>query len=72
MKCWAYQPVAGSKTAWVPCVQESEEGSKFCGRHGAAITGAMMGMIVRLEGGGGGRKQNRRRGQRSSEPKEVS
>lgn len=75
-RCWAYQPVAGSKTAWVPCVREAEEGSRFCGRHGAAITGAMLGMLERLEGRMtsrmSGRMSGRRRGQAEKERKEVS
>jgi len=55
-RCWAYQLIAGSKTAWVPCVREAAEGSNYCGRHGAAITGAMLGMLTRLEEDGDKRK----------------
>ena len=72
MNCWAYQPVAGSKTAWVPCVREAAEGSKFCGRHGVAITGAMLGMLMPRKGVGALLARSRRRGAEASERKEES
>jgi hypothetical protein len=37
--------------AWIPCVRRAEEGSEFCRRHGDAIFGAMLGVLVRTEPG---------------------
>jgi hypothetical protein len=48
-KCWAYQPIAGSRTAWVPCARMAEEGARFCRAHGRAIEGAVLGALVRAE-----------------------
>ena len=45
-KCKAFYPIAGSRTAWIPCAQGAEAGSNFCRRHGDAIFGAMLGAIV--------------------------
>jgi hypothetical protein len=45
-KCKAYYPIAGSRTAWIPCVQKAEAESRYCRRHGDAIFGAMLGAIV--------------------------
>ena len=48
-RCWAYQAIAGSRNAWVPCVREAEEGSRFCARHGRAIEGAVLGALIHAE-----------------------
>ena len=48
-KCWAYQAIAGSRTAWVPCVREAEERSRFCAWHGRAIEGAVLGALMHAE-----------------------
>jgi len=45
-KCKAFYPIAGSRTAWIPCVRKAERGSGFCRHHGDAIFGAMLGAIV--------------------------
>jgi hypothetical protein len=45
-KCKAFYPIAGSRTAWIPCVRKAEEGTGFCRRHGDAIFGVMLGAIV--------------------------
>ncbi len=45
-KCKAFYPIAGSRTAWIPCVQKAEAGSEYCRQHGDAIFGAMLGAIV--------------------------
>ena len=45
-KCKAFYPIAGSRTAWIPCAQKAEAGSVYCRRHGSAIFGAMLGAIV--------------------------
>ncbi len=45
-KCKAFYPIAGSRTAWIPCVRKAEAESGFCRRHGEAIFGAMLGAIV--------------------------
>lgn len=45
-KCKAFYPIAGSRTAWIPCVRKAERESGFCRRHGDAIFGAMLGAIV--------------------------
>jgi hypothetical protein len=45
-KCKALYPIAGSRTAWVPCVRKAERGSEFCRRHGDAIFGAMLGAVI--------------------------
>ncbi len=42
----AFYPVAGSRTAWIPCAQKAESESGFCRRHGDAIFGALLGVIV--------------------------
>jgi hypothetical protein len=49
-RCWAYTPIAGSRTAWVPCVREAERESRFCKRHGDAVTGAFLGALEHAEG----------------------
>jgi len=48
-RCWAYQAIAGCRSAWVPCVREAEEGSRFCSRHGRAIEGAVLGALIHAE-----------------------
>jgi hypothetical protein len=48
-KCWAYQAIAGSRNAWVPCVRRAEEGSRFCSRHARAIEGAVLGALMHAE-----------------------
>ena len=45
-KCKAFYPIAGSRTAWIPCVRKAEVGTGFCRRHGDAIFGVMLGAIV--------------------------
>ena len=45
-KCKAFYPIAGSRTAWIPCAQKAEAGSGYCRRHGDALFGAMLGAIV--------------------------
>ncbi len=45
-KCKAYYPIAGSRTAWIPCVRKAEAESGFCRRHGDAIFGALLGALV--------------------------
>jgi hypothetical protein len=45
-KCKAFYPIAGSRTAWIPCVRRAEAGSRYCRQHGDAIFGAMLGAIV--------------------------
>ncbi len=45
-KCKAFYPIAGSRTAWIPCARKAEEGTGFCRRHGDAIFGVMLGAIV--------------------------
>ena len=45
-KCKAFYPIAGSRTAWIPCVQRAEKETGFCRRHGDAIFGVMLGAIV--------------------------
>ena len=48
-RCWAYQAIAGSRSAWVPCVRMAEEGSRFCARHARAIEGAVLGALMHAE-----------------------
>jgi hypothetical protein len=48
-QCWAYQAIAGSRNAWVPCVRRAEEGSRFCARHARAIEGAVLGALMHAE-----------------------
>ena len=48
-RCWAYQAIAGSRSAWVPCVRMAEEGSRFCARHARAIEGAVLGALIHAE-----------------------
>jgi hypothetical protein len=48
-KCWAYQAIAGSRSAWVPCVRSAEEGSRFCSRHARAIERAVLGALMHAE-----------------------
>ena len=48
-RCWAYQAIAGSRSAWVPCVRLPEEGSRFCTRHARAIEGAVLGALMHAE-----------------------
>jgi len=45
-KCVAFQPLAGSRTAWVPCARKAEAGSAFCRKHGDAAFGMMLGALV--------------------------
>ncbi len=48
-KCWAYQAIAGSRMAWVPCARLAEDGSRFCSRHARAIEGAVLGALIHAE-----------------------
>ena len=48
-RCWAYQAIAGSRMAWVPCVRMAEDGSRFCVRHARAIEGAVLGALMHAE-----------------------
>lgn len=48
-RCWAYQAIAGSRSAWVPCVRMAEMGSRFCSRHARAIEGAVLGALMHAE-----------------------
>jgi hypothetical protein len=48
-RCWAYQAIAGSRSAWVPCVRAAEDGSRFCSRHARAIEGAVLGALMHAE-----------------------
>jgi hypothetical protein len=48
-KCWAYQAIAGSRMAWVPCVRMAEDGSRFCARHARAIEGAVLGALMHAD-----------------------
>ena len=48
-RCWAYQAIAGSRSAWVPCARMAEEGSRFCTRHARAIEGAVLGALMHAE-----------------------
>jgi hypothetical protein len=48
-RCWAYQAITGSRSAWVPCVRTAEEGSRFCSRHARAIEGAVLGALIHAE-----------------------
>jgi hypothetical protein len=48
-KCRAFYPIAGSRTAWVPCVRKAEKGSRFCRRHGDTIFGVVLGALVYAE-----------------------
>src|SRR5882762_3495125 len=48
-KCWAYQAISGSRSAWVPCVRRAEHGSRFCARHGRAVEGAVLGALMHAE-----------------------
>ncbi len=50
-KCRAFYPIAGSRTAWIPCAQKAEAESGFCRRHGDAIFGAMLGAMVSAKAG---------------------
>jgi hypothetical protein len=45
-KCIAYTPIAGSRSAWLPCLRAVEVGERFCRRHGDAITGAVFGALM--------------------------
>lgn len=48
-KCSAFYPIAGSRTAWLPCVRKAQLGSRFCRRHGDAVLGAMLGALAYAE-----------------------
>ena len=48
-KCWAYQAITESRSAWVPCARMAEEGSRFCTRHARAIEGAVLGALMHAE-----------------------
>ena len=48
-RCWAYQVIAGSRSAWVPCARTAEDGSRFCARHARAIEGAVLGALIHAE-----------------------
>jgi len=45
-KCKAYYPIAGSRTAWIPCLRDAEPETGFCRRHGDAIVGAWLGAVI--------------------------
>ena len=45
-KCQAFYPIAGSRSAWLPCVRKAEAGSVFCKKHGDTIVGVMLGALV--------------------------
>jgi hypothetical protein len=45
-QCKAFSPIAGTRMAWIPCVQKAERGSSFCRKHGNAILGAVLGALV--------------------------
>jgi hypothetical protein len=42
-KCKAFTPIAGSRSAWLPCRGKAQPGSAFCKKHSDAIFGAMLG-----------------------------
>jgi hypothetical protein len=44
--CRAFSLIAGSRTAWVPCVREAEVREKYCRRHGEAVAGVLLGEVV--------------------------
>jgi len=48
-RCWAYQPIAGSRTAWVPCMRKAEAGVRLCRKHQDAIAGVVLGALVHGE-----------------------
>jgi len=48
-RCWAYRAIAGSRSAWVPCVRMAEDGSRFCARHARAIEGAVLGALMHAD-----------------------
>jgi len=48
-RCWAYQAIAGSGSAWVPCARRAEDGSRFCSQHARAIEGAVLGALMHAE-----------------------
>jgi len=48
-RCWAYQAIAGSRMAWVPCARRAEKGSRFCSRHARAVEGAVLGALMHAE-----------------------
>jgi hypothetical protein len=48
-KCKAFNPVAGSRTAWLPCARKAQPGSAFCKKHNDAITGALLGAFTYSE-----------------------
>lgn len=48
-KCWAFYPIAGTRSAWIPCVREAEEGRRYCRRHWDALAGVMLGSILHAD-----------------------
>jgi hypothetical protein len=51
--CRAFSLIAGSRTAWVPCVRKAEKGEKYCQRHGEAVAGVLLGELMYEEGSQG-------------------
>ena len=49
--CKGYQLIAGSRTAWVPCVRAVEGDWEYCKKHGNALLGALLGRLVQPEAG---------------------
>ena len=47
--CQTFYPIAGTRSARIPCVHKAEKGSHFCRRHGDAIFGAALGALVYAE-----------------------
>ena len=35
--------------AWIPCARKAEEGSPFCRKHGDAVMGAMLWVLMHGE-----------------------
>jgi hypothetical protein len=48
-KCQAFFPIAGTREGWLPCARKAEQGSPFCRRHGDAILGAILGLLMSAE-----------------------
>ena len=48
-KCWAFYPIAGSRSAWIPCKREAEEDGRYCRRHGDAAVGILLGIILHAD-----------------------
>ena len=48
-KCWAFYPIAGSRSAWIPCMRRAEAGGRYCRRHGDAAVGIVLGSILHAD-----------------------